>query len=172
MKYLTYELYEKVANSIYLNGKEHEDDENVKRAKTIEAEWNKRYSLYLEEFYKLSTRFPKNFLREYNKDLMHDSIVYDIKIERRKRGKQYRYDMTIMLLDYNNDTIVHAITFFDISCLNCNLSLGHQGDSYWLYNEFLSVNDSRLSFEVAILDGSTLYCEFSKLRYKKIRLDK
>lgn len=172
MKYLDYELYERISNSLLLNDDQAENDENMKKAKNDEKEWDKQCHLYLEEFWKLSARFPKNFLKEYNKHLLHDSIVHDIHLERKRQKKQYRYDMHIKLLDYYDDTIEHVITFLDVSCLKTNLLFCHQGDSYWLYNEFLAIDNNRLSFEVRILDNSVLYCEFSKLRYQKVQIDK
>lgn len=80
-----------------------------------------------------------------------------------------RYDLTLHLLDYYKENVEHILLFQDADNLRTNMNFNFAGHCDWIYNEFLAVDDKRLSFEVVLFSDSFLYCEFSRLRYKKIR---
>lgn len=66
MKYLKYELYEKICSA---DGEQYEE------------EWNKEYSKFLKKLEQISSRLPKTFLLEFEKYYFHDNILSFISIE-------------------------------------------------------------------------------------------
>ena len=147
-------------------------EEYMKSPDKYDEEWNQQYKQYMEEFNKIIDRFPKSFITEYNKYHMHDYIIKNISLERKVLKTKFKYELSIHLIDYYNEQFEHVLTFMDVDHIKANLVFDFAGNSDWIYNEFLALDDKRLSFEVALFSDSVLYCEFSKLRYKKIRLDK
>lgn len=146
-------------------------EEYIKNRDVYAREWEEQNRQYDQAFSEIAHRFPKAFLKEYYKYFMHDYIVKDIVLERRELKTRYCYDLTFYLLDYyvGDENIKHILTLRSVNNLRTNISFSFGGNCSWVYNEFLAVDDKRLSFEVALTDDSFLYCEFSRLRYKKIR---
>lgn len=144
-------------------------EEYMKFPDKYDEEWNRQYSQYMEEFNKIIHRFPKAFISEYSKHHMHDYIITSILLERKVLKNKYKYELNIHLVDYYDENIEHLLTFLDVDHLKTDLLFDFAGNCDWIYNEFLAVNSKRLSFEVVLFSDSVLYCEFSKLRYKKIR---
>lgn len=144
-------------------------EEYIKNPDVYDREWNEQNRQYAQAFSEIAHRFPKAFLKEYYKYFMHDYIVKDIVLERVELKTRCRYDLTLHLLDYYKENVEHILLFQDADNLRTNISFSFGGNCSWVYNEFLAVDDKRLSFEVALTDDSFLYCEFSRLRYKKIR---
>jgi len=153
MKYLKYDLYEKVCSP---NGKKYE------------KEWEKQYSKFLKEFYKLSDRLPESFLIEFEKHHFHDNIINSISLEKINLKKEYRYSLTINLLDYHDKNIIHNMVFSDINNFDSSLNFSSPtGNCDWLYCEILALDKKRLSLEVILFDDSVIYLDFTKLYYKK-----
>jgi len=154
MKYLTYELSDKASS---FDGEEYE------------AEWNEQYKKFLDEFNQLSKRLPKSFLTEFKKKHFHDNIINLLSIEKIKVKRGYEYLLTMNLLDYHDEKLIHNLVFSNVKNFKSDLSFGaFAGSCDWLYCEILAVNEKRLYLEVALFSDSYLYFEFSKLRYKKL----
>ena len=147
-------------------------EDYVQSPDVYDRQWEEQNRQYEQAFREISHRFPKRFLKEYYKYFMHDYIVKDMALERRELKTRYCYDLTIRLLDYYDKDIEHILLFQNVDNLRTNMTFHFAGNCDWIYNEFLAVDDKRLSFEVLLFSDSVLYCEFSKLRYKKIRLVK
>lgn len=155
MKYLKYKLYEKVCS---VDGEKYE------------GEWEEQYNKFLNEFNQLSDRLPKLFLTEFKKHHFHDNILNFISIEKIKIKKGYKYFLTMNLLDYHDENLVHNLVFSDVKNFSSNLNFGSfAGNCDWLYCEILAIDEKRLSLEVILFDDSVIYLDFSKLRYRKIR---
>lgn len=144
-------------------------EEYIKNPDVYDREWNEQNRQYAQAFSEIAHRFPKAFLKEYYKYFMHDYIVKDIVLERVELKTRCRYDLTLHLLDYYKENVEHILLFQDADNLRTNMNFNFAGHCDWIYNEFLAVDDKRLSFEVVLFSDSFLYCEFSRLRYKKIR---
>lgn len=147
-------------------------EEYIQSPDVYDKQWEEQNQQYAQAFDEISYRFPKTFLQEYYKYFMHDYIIKDIALERRELKTRYCYDLTLYLLDdyVGDENIEHILTLRNVDNLRTNISFNFGGNCSWFYNEFLAVDDKHLSFEVALSNDSVLYCEFSKLRYKKIRL--
>ncbi len=145
-------------------------EEYVQSPDVYDRQWEEQNRQYEQAFSEISHRFPKTFLKEYYKHFMHDYIVKDIALERRELKTRYCYDLLIRLLDYYDKNIEHILLFQNVDNLRTNMTFSFAGNCDWIYNEFLAISDRRLSFEVVLFSDSVLYCEFSRLRYRKIRL--
>ena len=154
MKFLKYQLYEKVCSP----NKEERDKYN--------PIWNKQWKCYEREFNTIKRLLPKSFLTEYQKHYLHDYILKSILIEKKKLKSGNKYDVVINLEDYYDEQVEHILKFIDISCLKTDFLILKQETSM-LYNEFIKTGD-RLSFEAILFDECMFYCEFSKLIYKRI----
>lgn len=75
------------------------------------------------------------------------------------------------LLDYYNKNIMHNMVFLNVINFKSNLNFNAPAGNFdWMYCEMLPVDEKRLSLEIALFDDSMLYFEFSKMRYKKVKL--
>ena len=153
MKYLKYDLYEKAS---------------APGGKIYEAQWNDQLTQYYAEFNSFAYRLPKRFVKEMNEHDMHDCTVKNILIERKKWKK---YDVEIHLTDYSDDNIEHMIKLINVNVFKSDLDFRMSGISDWIYCELLAIDDKRMSLEVILFDESSIYCEFSKLQYKKFQVN-
>ena len=158
MKYLHRDLSEKVCS---IDGE------------LFESEWNEQCEKFLNEFNKLSNRLPKEFLVEFRKKHFHDNTINSILIERVPLKTKKHYTLKMELQDYYDKNVVHCLTFTDVKDVKSDLSFGvFAGSCDWKYCEILAVDKKRLSLEVLLFSESTLYFEFSKLCYEKIKTNK
>lgn len=134
-----------------------------------EAEWNERNRLFLEEFQTILSRLPKRFIQEFNKYHFHDNELRKMYIEKKLLTREYKYFLYMDLIDYRDSSVHHLLTFEDIKNLKTDLVLSDGGNSDWIYCEILPVNNKYLSLEVFLFGDSSMYFEFTKLRYKKIK---
>lgn len=159
MKYLKYDIYEKVCSM------------NQMERDLYAEEWNVCCEEYSKIFEQIAHRLPKAFLKEFNKYHMHDNIVQSILIKREVLKKGYRYDLHMKLLDYYDKRIMHSLVFKNIKNLKVDFDFVFAGNCDWIYCEILPVDEMRLSLEVFLFSGSMLYFEFSRLHYKKMKTD-
>lgn len=155
MRYLDFSLYEKLCCT-----HPEKDDED---------KWNRAYKKYSEHFHSISNRFPKSFLKEFQKYQFHDNIIDSITIAKKPLKTKCQYDICIRLIDYHKKEVIHQLRFTNVRNMKTNMLFeGCAGSFDWLYSEFLEVNENRLSFEVILFEDSSLYLEFAQLYYKKI----
>ena len=151
MKYLNNDIYQKAC---FPGGKENEE------------KWHELYNQYLQEFNKTSSRLPKTFLKEFEKQHMHDYIVKNILIIRKELKSKFHYDLTLCLTRYNhiND---HLLKFTNVKKLKGSLFTNYTNSFYdWIHSEILAVDEKRMSIEILFNKEDKLYFEFSRLHYK------
>lgn len=138
-------------------------------------EWDRRYEQWMEEFASIQDKFPKRFLKEFGKYHFHDNIINSLSIEKIKTKRNgCRYHLNMKLLDFEDERYIHDMDFFDVQEFKSNLTFdGIVGVCDWIYSEILPAGKNRFSWEIALFgDGRSLYFDFAKMRYKKIRADK
>ena len=138
-------------------------------------EWDRRYDLWMQEFATIQDKFPKRFLKEFGKNHFHDNIIDAISLNRivTKKGAS-KYHLNMKLLDHDDKRFVHDLDFFDVRKFKPDLLFdGGTGVCDWLYCEILPAGEGRFSLEINLFgNDSSIYFDFSKMRYKKIRIDK
>lgn len=138
-------------------------------------EWDRRYDLWMQEFATIQDKFPKRFLKEFSKNHFHDNIIDSLFIEKIKTKRNgYKYHLNMKLLDHDDKRFVHDLIFFDVRNFKSDLLFdGSTGVCDWLYCEILPVGEKRFSFEIELFgNNSSIYFDFSKMRYKKIKVEK
>ena len=136
-------------------------------------EWDRRYDQWMEEFATIREKFPKRFLKEFDKYHFHDNIINSLTIEKMKPPKSgCKYHLNIKLLDYEDRRYIHDMDFYDVLNFRSDLNFeGIVGVCDWLYSEILPVGKNRFSWEVRLFgDDHFIYFDFAKMRYKKIRV--
>lgn len=155
MKYLLPEVYEKAVFPDF--------EEDLRR-------WLESCENYCDDLLRNKNRFPKVFLREYEKKYFHDNVFESLKIHRKELKTRYAYDIEMCLLEYADNNIRHQLLFKNVEHVKMDLNLISAGNADWIYGEFLPVDEKRLSLEVFLFGDSSLYFDFSRLHYKKEKL--
>lgn len=165
MKYLNVDI-----NDIPMIGDENNKERGAEYDK-YERKWNEQYKKYQKEFSNITTKLPKNFLKEYNKHDFHDNLVKSIYLTCNNTTKRIEYSLCIELIDYYDDQILHKLSLIKPVNVKMNMSIAsYPNYSSWLYCEILPAGDKQLSIEIAFCNNSVLYAQFSKLRYRKEKL--
>lgn len=153
MRYLKDELWDNACN-------------DMTQEQQSQILWDKAYSEWFELFKKISNRFPKDFLSEFNKQHFHDYPFYSVSMEKvcktkLKHNRKY-YVLNLMLSDPTDLKKIHVLKFEDVK--NAKIDFSAEVFMEWLYAEILPVNSKVSSIEIAFSD-SKWYLEFAELKY-------
>jgi len=133
-------------------------------------QWREQYDRWMCEFESIAGRLPKLFLKAFAKHHFHDNIIESIEVRKVARGAGHKYNLTICMEDYHDNSVRHHLVFQDIPGFAANISFAGGGCCDWQHCEILPINERRMSFELMAFSEGTLYFEFSKLKYKRERI--
>ena len=153
MRYLMYTLYERTCDPYDTRAGE---------------EWNLQYKRWKEVLNESQSRFPKRFLKEYNKNDFHDNVIESVKITLQQNSKKVKYCLEMVVRDNYAKNTQHILVFEDIKNIRSTIEFDcFSGCCDWIYAEFLPIDEKYLSFEVILFSNSMLYFEFKKMHYTR-----
>ena len=126
-----------------------------------------QYQQYKEAFSEIQNQLPKAFVKEFLKEGFHDNQIGKIELLKVRKNGNMIYNVTIWLEDASDYEIKHVLTFENTTKASLDIQQEYSDDL--LVCEILAVNEHTLSFEALLSSDSTVYLEFSKLRYQTQR---
>jgi hypothetical protein len=126
----------------------------------VDNEWEKNCKEYTDIFPTLSNRLPHHIVSRFSRWRFHDYQLIKMEIEH----KSLLHTNLHLILSSNDLWIVsfEHISFFQFRHLNADNDkpLYHREVDNWLYEEFLPVNESIISFEVIFSSGANINIHF------------
>ena len=117
-----------------------------------------RYDQYLSEFEKISSFFPKQFVKEYARRYFHDYDFVSIKIEHQKKG----LDVVLVLQTEKSEQI--RITLQDAVFVQNQLTW--EDVNSVLYVELLPLDNSLFSLELSLCPDEKIIVWFHSILYQ------
>jgi hypothetical protein len=133
-------------------------------------EWEQSDKKVQRIFRKIRTRFPVEFLCEFDKCWFHDSMIFSVKYISSNEGENP--SIIIELQDFAETNLCHQLKFLSVSRFVFDYDLSQAPRHDWGYCEFLPIKGQRLSLEVRKSYGEdSFYLEFERLEYQKHKFE-
>ena len=150
MKYLVYDLH--VAQN--MGGT---NDEELDK---LDNQWIENANNYKEVFNTLADRLPPDIFKRFNSWGVHDYRLLKMEIEHKSL-----LHSNVHLTVSSNDVWILSfenVSYFQFQHLNYDneKSIYNRETDDWLYEEFLPINESTLSFEVVLSSGGNILLHF------------
>ena len=156
MKYFTKDLLDKFNDQI-------SEDETQNYDKI----WAYNLHQYWDEFYKISDRLPKRFVKLFKGGQLHDSIVENISINQSISIRKKYYDVVVRLKSdtFYCDLIHNRINSFMTSFDNLYVQNGFD----YLYGEILQEPNGLWTHEFLLSCGSEVKIKCKEIKWSPVK---
>lgn len=128
--------------------------------------WRKNMMDYWNNFKEYQDRLPARFVKEYCKHAFHDYNIEVINYYNNSTKRNNHYNIELVARLDNNKFM---IKYIGVTKFRLDINIKAQ-ENVLLYNEILPIDNDKMSHEMILVDGNTVYIEFKKIIFRKIIL--